>query len=52
MGNLLDNVQTYNGMDSSSMLYDLKGGSGGIYFFVATGREGVVTKKVIIDCEP
>ncbi len=52
MGNLLDNVQTYNGMDTSSMQYDLKGGSGGIYFFVATGREGVVTKKVIIDCEP
>ena len=51
MGNLVDNIQTYNGMDSNTMQYDLKGGSGGIYLFVATGREGVVTKKVIVNFE-
>ena len=51
LGNLVDNIQTYNGMDSNTMQYDLKGGSGGIYFFVATGREGVVTKKVIVNFE-
>ena len=47
-GNLMDNVQTYNGMNSSTMPYDMKGYSDGIYFFVVTGREGVVTKKVIV----
>ena len=51
LGNLVDNIQTYNGMDSNTMQYDLKGGSGGIYFFVATGKEGVVTKKVIVNFE-
>ena len=47
-GNLMDNVQTYNGMNSNTMPYDMKGYSDGIYFFVVTGREGVVTKKVIV----
>lgn len=51
MGNLVDNIQTYNGVDSNTMQYGLKGGSGGVYFFIATGREGVVTQKVIVNCE-
>ena len=47
-GNLMDNFQIYNGMNSNTMSYDMKGYSDGIYFFVVTGRDGVVTKKVIV----
>ena len=46
-GALVDNVQTYNKTESNLMQYNLKGGCG-VYFFVVTGKEGVVTKKVII----
>ena len=46
-GVLIDNIQTYNEMGLSSMQYNFKGGCG-VYFFVATGKEGVVAKKVIV----
>ena len=46
-GNLIDNLQTYNEIQSNSIQYNLKG-SPGVYFFVATGKEGVVAKKVIV----
>ena len=46
-GTLIDNVQTYNEVGSNSMAYNLKG-SCGVYFFVVTGKEGVVAKKVIV----
>ena len=46
-GTLIDNVQTYNEVESNSMAYNLKG-SCGVYFFVVTGKEGVVAKKVIV----
>ncbi len=46
-GALIDNVQTYNEVGSNSMAYNLKG-SCGVYFFVVTGKEGVVAKKVIV----
>ena len=48
-GNLIDNIQTYNGMEFNTMPYDLKCISDGMYYFVVTGKEGVVTKKVIIN---
>ena len=49
MGKMIDNIQTYNTVDANSMLYDLKGRSNGIYFFVVNGKEGTVTKKVIVN---
>ena len=30
------------------MLYDMKHRADGIYFFVATGKEGTVAKKVVV----
>ena len=46
-GALIDNVKTYNEVGSNSMAYNLNGGSG-VYYFVVTGKEGVVAKKVIV----
>ena len=46
-GTLIDNVQTCNEVGSNSMAYNLKG-SCGVYFFVVTGKEGVMAKKVIV----
>ena len=34
-------------MEINTIQYNLKGKSG-VYFFVVTGKEGVVTKKVIV----
>ena len=47
-GTLVDNIQTYNELGFNSIQYNLKGGCG-VYFFVATGKEGTVAKKVIIN---
>ena len=47
-GNLMDNLHVYNDMISSTIQYNLKGCSAGVYLFVATGKEGTVTKKVVI----
>ena len=47
-GSLIDAVQTYNDRTSNTIQYDMAGHSDGVYLFVATGREGVVTKKVVI----
>ena len=47
-GNLMDNLQIYNDLVSGTIQYDLKGCSAGVYLFVATGKEGIVTKKVVI----
>ena len=46
-GVLMDHFQTYNEMEHNSIPYNLKGGSG-VYFFVVAGKEGMVTKKVIV----
>ena len=46
-GVMLDNIQVYNEMEINTIQYNLKGKSG-VYFFVVTGKEGVVTKKVIV----
>ena len=47
-GSLIDAVQAYNDRTSNTIQYDMAGHSDGVYLFVATGREGVVTKKVVI----
>ena len=47
-GVLIDHFQTYNGIGSSTYPYTMKFVGNGIYYFVATGKEGVLTKKVII----
>ena len=46
-GNLIDHIETVSEGDST-MHYDLKGGADGVYFFVATSKEGTMVKKVII----
>ncbi len=47
-GALIDNFETYNGTPASSVTYDMSHRANGIYYFVATGKEGTLTKKVII----
>ena len=47
-GALIDSFETYNGGDSLSYTYAMKDKADGIYFFVASGREGTKAKKVII----
>jgi hypothetical protein len=47
-GNLIDHFETYNGDGLHSMDYSMKGRSNGIYYFVATAKEGILAKKVII----
>jgi len=49
MGNLVDVIQTYNEVESNTIQYNMNGRARGVYYFVATGREGTVTKKVIIN---
>ena len=43
-GNLIDQIET----EGSEMQYNMKGRTQGIYYFLATGKEGTVAKKVIV----
>jgi len=47
-GNLIDKLETFNGVGPNSMQYDMKRKAEGIYFFVATAKEGTVARKVVI----
>ena len=47
-GSLIDSFETYNNNGPSSYLYTMKNDVDGIYFFVATSKEGTVAKKVVI----
>ena len=47
-GSLIDNFETYNDTDTNSIEYNLNNPSDGIYFFVATSKEGTLAKKIII----
>ena len=47
-GILVDNVQTYITTDNTSYTYDLSPKTKGLYLFVATGKDGTLTKKVIV----
>lgn len=48
-GNFIDNLEIYNNINSNTLHYTLKHVSSGIYFFVATAKEGTIAKKVIIE---
>ena len=48
MGNMIDDIHTFNGFDTNELEYNMEGRAKGIYFFVATGKEGTVSKKVIV----
>lgn len=47
-GCLIDKFQTFNANGPYSYTYNMKAKNDGIYFFVATSKEGIVAKKVII----
>ena len=47
-GALIDDFTTYNNTSCGSYTYQMEKRSEGIYFFVATGKEGTIAKKVII----
>ncbi len=47
MGNLMDSFETINDKESKIVEYQING-SKGIYFIVANGKEGTISKKVII----
>ena len=48
-GALVDVIDTYNELDSKTLHYAMREFSSGIYFFVATAKEGTISKKVIIE---
>ena len=47
-GTLIDQLSTYSIGGPETLQYDMKHRADGIYFFVATGKEGTVAKKVVI----
>ena len=47
-GTLIDTFETFSGIGSNTYEYQMKAKSDGIYFFVATSKEGTVAKKVVI----
>ena len=48
-GTLIDVIDTYNNLYSNTLHYSLKPIPSGIYYFVATAKEGTIAKKVIIE---
>ena len=48
-GILIDAIETYNYINNNILHYNLTPTSSGIYFFVATAKEGTIVKKVIIE---
>lgn len=47
-GVLVDSFETYNSYGYHTQPYDMKTHSDGIYFFIATTKEGTMAKKVVI----
>ena len=47
-GSLIDSFETYSNNGPDTYLYNMKSKTEGIYFFVATSKEGTVAKKVVI----
>ena len=47
-GNLVDHLNTFSIGGPETMQYDMSHRAEGIYFFVATGKEGTVAKKVVV----
>ena len=48
-GNRIDNFNIYNSFGPNTLQYSMKDFSDGMYYFVISGKEGSVTKKVIIN---
>ena len=48
-GALVDNLQVFNDLDIFVLNYNMKNHADGIYLFVATGKEGTVTRKVVVN---
>ena len=48
-GNLIDDLTTYNETEFNTMPYSMKGHAAGVYYFVATAKDGIVTKKIIVE---
>lgn len=48
-GGMIDHFQTNNDSKDFLIPYELHRHAGGMYFFVVTGKEGTVTKKVIVE---
>jgi len=48
MGRLVDQFEVFGGLEGQTITYNLKGRSDGIYFFVATNKDGTMAKKVIV----
>ena len=48
MGNLIDQLQTHNSLNSNELEYQMEGLPKGIYLFTATGKEGTLSKKVVV----
>ena len=51
-GVLIDEFVTDNHTGSSSHTYQMRSAASGIYFFVATSKEGTVTRKVVVEQQP
>ena len=47
-GSLIDQFETFNDLENKTLQYDFKPFISGIYFFVATGKEGSVARKVVV----
>ena len=48
LGTIIDQFETYNSIGANTYQYDMKTKADGIYFFVATSKEGTIAKKVVI----
>jgi hypothetical protein len=47
-GTLIDQFETFSSNGPNTYLYHMKNKTDGIYFFVATSKEGTIAKKVVI----
>ena len=48
-GVLIDDLQVFNDQNSNSWHYDMSGCANGIYCFVVMAKEGIISKKVIVN---
>ena len=48
LGTLIDRMQIENTSESNSIPYHLNAKASGVYCFIITGKEGILTKKVIM----
>lgn len=47
-GSLIDNFQTYSNSSKQSIPYVMKTQSDGLYLFIVSSKEGILTKKIVI----